>query len=91
MALVHVPEPLRTSADRPEPLRIPGSTVREVLKNLAREWPECGRAVWADKERLAAGVAVFVGTTPFRALGGLDAAVEDDDEMFLVLPLLVGG
>lgn len=90
MALVHVPEPLRRAAGKPEPLKIPGRTIREVLRNLAAEWPECGRAVWADKDRLAAGVAVFVGTTPLGALGGLDAAIEDEAELFLVLPLLVG-
>ncbi|MCX7598566.1 MAG: molybdopterin synthase sulfur carrier subunit [Armatimonadetes bacterium] len=91
MAIVHVPEPLRRAAGKPEALSIPGSTVREVLKNLAAQWPECSRALWADEERLAAGVAVFVGITPIRVLGGLNAAIEEGAEVFVLLPLLVGG
>ena len=74
-----------------ERLTVAGRTVREVLKNLVEAWPEARASLWAEGERLAAGVAVFVGETHFRALGGLDAPVGGNAELYLVLPLLVGG
>jgi len=76
--------------DGRETVIVPGDTVGEVLAALAAERPDIAGAVWADRRRLAPGLAVFLGRANIRSLRGLETRVGEDADLFLVAPLLVG-
>jgi molybdopterin converting factor small subunit len=90
MAKVHLPEPLRALAGGEGALEAAGAAVGEVLKALGRSRPQVGEALWADARRLRAGVVVYLGRANVRALAGLETAVGDEAELYVVAPLLVG-
>jgi len=86
MATVRIPGPLREAAGGAELVTASGSTLREVVDDLERQFP-------GMRERLVEDGAVHSGIT--LAIGpnqtnDLDAAVADEDEIN-VLPAISGG
>jgi MoaD family protein len=67
-----------------------GSSVREVLRELAEHSPTFGQKLWDPEERLSGLVVVLVnGRALELAPGGLDTRLQAGDELDLFPP--VGG
>ncbi len=90
MAHLFLPEPVRASAGIPPVLDVPGATVGEVLGAVAKQWPEVGEKILATPDRVALGVVVYLGEVDVRRRAGLSAQITSDDEVYVVVPLLVG-
>jgi molybdopterin converting factor small subunit len=85
-----LPATVREPAGLPPAVDLPGATVGEVLAALRDRWPEVGERVLPSSVRLGLSVSVFLGQEDCRRHGGLAASVAPEDELFVVMPLLVG-
>jgi molybdopterin synthase sulfur carrier subunit len=90
MATVLIPSALRPDAAGADRLSIPGGTVGEVLRELARLHPVLGRKVLDERGGVRRHVAVFLGDDDVRGLEGLATRCADRAEISLV-PALAGG
>ena len=71
-------------------LEAKNATVGEILGAVRKQWPEVGEEILASPDRLVVGVSVFVGEADARRRGGLSAQVAPEDEVYVVVPLMVG-
>ena len=87
MATVFIPSLMRNLTGDRETVVVPGSTVREVIKNLEAEYPGMKDRL-VDKFRLKGNITVAVDgeVTP---LGILEKVGEDSEVHFL--PAIGGG
>jgi [CysO sulfur-carrier protein]-thiocarboxylate-dependent cysteine synthase len=67
-----------------------GSTLRDLLSDLAERFPTLGRQVLEDGDELAPFVNVYVDNEDIRTLEGLDTRLHDDATVIL-LPAMAGG
>ncbi len=89
MSVVRVPPVLRPEAGGARELSATGSTVRELLQDLADRMPALGTKVY-DGTEIRPYVNVYVDGEDVRTSGGLDAPVRDDATVVL-LPAMAGG
>jgi molybdopterin converting factor small subunit len=89
VSVVRVPPVLRSEAGGRRELEASGSTVRELLEDLAVRIPELGSKVY-DGSEIRPYVNVYVDGEDVRTSGGLDAPVRDDATVVL-LPAMAGG
>jgi molybdopterin synthase sulfur carrier subunit len=89
MTLVRVPPVLREEAGGARELEASGSTVRELLDDLARRLPALGSKVYSDGE-IQSFVNVYVDGEDVRTRDGLDTPVRDSSTVIL-LPAMAGG
>ena len=90
-ATVHLASYLRAFADDKPRLEIGGvTTVRELLESLRRGHPGVASRILDERGNLRQHVNVFLGGDNIRDLHGLDTAVPDDAELW-VLPAVSGG
>jgi molybdopterin converting factor small subunit len=87
MPVVWIPSLLRDLSGGQETVRIPGSTVREVIEGLDRAYPGFKKRVCAGED-LRPGIAIVVGTE-IAALGLLQT-VSETSEIYIV-PAIAGG
>jgi len=90
VATVLIPSQLRPDAAGAARLGVPGRTVGEVLRELARMHPALGRKLLDERGGVRRHVAVFLGDEDVRALQGLDTPCAAASELALV-PALAGG
>jgi sulfur-carrier protein len=88
MKTVKIPPTLRPATNGQRQVHVAGDTVRELLDALIVRFPGLQQLV-VDGD-LAPFVNVYVEGEDFRALGGLDAAVQDGSTVIL-LPAMAGG
>jgi molybdopterin synthase sulfur carrier subunit len=89
VTLVRVPPVLRAEAGGVRELNASGSTVRELLEDLASRIPALGSRVYGDGE-LQPFVNVYVDGEDVRTQDGLETAVRDSSTVIL-LPAMAGG
>jgi sulfur-carrier protein len=89
MSIVRVPPVLRQEAGGVREVEASGSTVRELLEDLARRIPALGSRVYAEGE-LQSFVNVYVDGEDVRTRSGLETPVRDSSTVIL-LPAMAGG
>jgi cysteine synthase/molybdopterin converting factor small subunit len=87
---VRIPPTLRDAVGGARELEATGSTMRDVLSDLAERFPILGGQVLEDGDELAPFVNVYVNNEDIRTLEGLDTPVRDDSTVIL-LPAMAGG
>jgi [CysO sulfur-carrier protein]-thiocarboxylate-dependent cysteine synthase len=87
---VRIPPTLRDAVGGAREIEASGSTLRDLLADLAERFPSLGRQVLAEGSELAPFVNVYVDNEDIRTLGGLDTPVRDDATVIL-LPAMAGG
>ena len=89
MSVVRVPPVLRNEAGGAREVEASGSTVRELLEDLARRIPALGSRVYGDGE-IRSFVNVYVDGEDVRTRNGLDTPVRESSTVIL-LPAMAGG
>ena len=89
MTTVRIPPTLRPDAEGQREVAAAGGTVREVLNQVAEQFPRL-RARIFENGNIAAFVNVYVGGEDIRTQDGLDTQVGDDATVIL-LPAMAGG
>ena len=90
MTRIRIPPTLRDAVGGAREIEASGSTLRDLLADLAERFPSLGRQVFADGSELAPFVNVYVDNEDIRTLDGLDTPVRDDATVIL-LPAMAGG
>jgi molybdopterin synthase sulfur carrier subunit len=86
---VRIPPTLRTETVGEREVEARGSTLREVLDDVAARFPDLGRRI-LDHGALAPFVNVYVEGEDVRTLNGLETPVEEGATVIL-LPAMAGG
>ena len=89
MTIVRIPPTLREEAGGEREVLAEGSTVREVLDDLASRFPALGARI-LDNGGVAPFVNVYVEGEDVRTLDGLDTVVDHGSSVIL-LPAMAGG
>jgi molybdopterin synthase sulfur carrier subunit len=87
---VRIPPILRPEAGNNRVVEADGTTVREVLENLAAAYPGLRDRIFADGGELPQFLNVFIDGADVRLLDGLETAVADEATVIL-LPAVAGG
>jgi molybdopterin converting factor small subunit len=90
MALVRIPPVLRPSTNGEREVSVNGSTIGEVLGNLAEAHPATKDQIFAADGTLNRYVNVYLNDEDVRVLGGLETAVGEGDQL-VILPAMAGG
>jgi [CysO sulfur-carrier protein]-thiocarboxylate-dependent cysteine synthase len=90
MARVRIPPTLRDAVGGAREVEASGSTLRDLLSDLAERFPTLGRQVLEDGSELAPFVNVYVDNEDVRTLEGLDTPLGEDATVIL-LPAMAGG
>jgi len=90
MAIVRIPPVLRPSTNGEREVEAAGSSVAEVLGNLAEAHPATKDQIFAADGALNRYVNVYLNDEDVRVLGGLDTAVGEGDQL-VILPAMAGG
>jgi cysteine synthase/molybdopterin converting factor small subunit len=90
MARVRIPPTLRDSVGGAREVEAAGSTLRDLLSDLAERFPTLGRQVLEDGSELAPFVNVYVDNEDVRTLEGLDTPLGENATVIL-LPAMAGG
>lgn len=88
MTRVRIPPTLRAEVGGARELVAEGTTVADVLDDLAARYPALGSQLFRDGE-LGSFVNVYVGGEDVRTLDGLDTVV--DGKPVILLPAMAGG
>lgn len=88
--LVRIPTPLQKLAGDRAEVQAEGSTLREVVNNLAQQNAEFKTRLLDDSGELRRFVNVYVNEEDVRFLQKLDTPLKDGDEVSIV-PAIAGG
>jgi sulfur-carrier protein len=89
MTVVRVPPVLRTEAGGAREVQASGTTVRELLEDLAARIPALAQRVY-ENGAIQSFVNVYVDGEDVRTREGLDTLVRDSSTVIL-LPAMAGG
>ena len=89
MTTVRIPPTLRPDAEGRREVAARGSTVRDVLAEVAQRFPALEARIF-EGGNIAAFVNVYVGGEDIRTQDGLETPVPDDATVIL-LPAMAGG
>jgi molybdopterin synthase sulfur carrier subunit len=89
-ATLVLPGVLREHAGGRRTLPVQGTTVREALDRLARDWPALERRLRDERGGLRPHVLIFVDGVNLRDARGLDTPVPEGAELY-VAPAVSGG
>ena len=90
MIKVRIPPTLRSEVGGAREVEASGSTMREVLADLAERFPGLGRQVLDGDEEVAPFVNVYLDSEDVRTLDGLETEVSAGSTVIL-LPAMAGG
>jgi cysteine synthase B len=90
MARVRIPPTLRDAVGGAREVEASGSTLRDLLSDLAERFPTLGRQVLENGSELAPFVNVYVDNEDVRTLDGLDTPLGEHATVIL-LPAMAGG
>jgi len=89
VSIVRIPPTLREEAGGEREVLAEGSTVRELLDDLAARFPALGARI-LDNGGVAPFVNVYVGGEDVRTREGLETLV-DESSTVILLPAMAGG
>ena len=87
---VMIPTALRAYTNQEGEVEIDGSTVGEILTNLAGTYPELKKHLYDDKGNLRSFVNVYLNDDDIRYLEKTDTTVKEGDTLSIV-PSIAGG
>ncbi len=90
MATVRIPPVLRPSVGGEREVTAAGSTIGEILEQLATDHPETRGQLFGGDGELNRYVNVYLNDEDVRVLDGLTTAVSDTDTL-VILPAMAGG
>ena len=90
MTRVRIPPTLRDAVGGAREIDASGSTVRELLADLAERFPGLGHQVLENGNEIAPFVNVYVNNEDVRTLEGMDTPVGEGTSVIL-LPAMAGG
>ncbi len=88
--LVRVPTPLRRLTNGQGEVEVEGSTVREVIENLDRQFPGFKERLLDESGNLRRFVNLYLNDEDIRFLEGIETKVKDKDVLSIV-PAIAGG
>ena len=90
MATIRIPPVLRPSVGGEKELTAEGSSVGEILRDLAARHPQTESQLFAPDGELNRYVNVYLNDEDVRVLEGLQTNVSDGDTL-VILPAMAGG
>jgi molybdopterin synthase sulfur carrier subunit len=87
---VKIPTVLRKHTDGQAAIDASGSTIRELVEDIAGRYPEFREKVLSDDGALHRFINVYANDEDVRYLEGLDTKVSDGD-VVSILPAVAGG
>ncbi len=87
---VKIPTVLRKHTDGEPTVDANGTTIRELIEDIASRYPEFREKVVADDGQLHRFINVYANDEDVRYLEGLDTKVADGDSV-AILPAVAGG
>jgi sulfur-carrier protein len=90
MSTVKIPPVLRSSTGGEKEVAADGSSVGDVLRELAERHPATERQLFQEDGQLNRYVNVYLNDEDVRVLEGLDTAVRPEDTL-VILPAMAGG
>lgn len=87
---VRIPTPLRKLTANQEEVKIEGSTVGEVLRNLDRAHPGIGERLLDPQGGIRKFVNIYVNDEDVRFLQNTETKVKEGDELSII-PAIAGG
>ena len=90
MATIRIPPVLRSSVGGEKELSAQGSSVGEILRDLASHHPQTESQLFAPDGELNRYVNVYLNDEDVRVLEGLQTHVSDRDTL-VILPAMAGG
>lgn len=90
MATIRIPPVLRPYVGGEKQLNADGSSVGQILKSVADEYPDTQSQLFSDDGQLNRYVNVYLNDEDVRVLDGLDTSVGDSDTL-VILPAMAGG
>jgi molybdopterin synthase sulfur carrier subunit len=87
---VRIPLPLQGLTKNRDEVECEGSTVKEVLENLDRNYPGIKDRLYDEKGNLRRFVNIFVNEEDIRFLKGEDTPLKDGD-VISIIPAIAGG
>jgi molybdopterin synthase sulfur carrier subunit len=89
VTVVRIPPTLRTEVGGERQVEVDGTTIRELLENLADRYPGVAAHLWENGD-VAPFLNVYLGGEDVRTLDGLETEVADGQTVIL-LPAMAGG
>ncbi len=89
-ATIFIPTPLRPYTGDQESLELEGSTVGEVLRNLAEQYGDLKKHLFDEEGKLRNFVNIYVNDEDIRYLDREETAIQDKDTISIV-PSIAGG
>jgi sulfur-carrier protein len=90
MATIRIPPVLRSSVGGEKELTAQGSSVGDILRDLASRHPQTESQLFAPDGELNRYVNVYLNDEDVRVLEGLQTHVSDRDTL-VILPAMAGG
>jgi molybdopterin synthase sulfur carrier subunit len=90
MTTIRIPPVLRSSVGGEKELTAQGSSVGEILRELASRHPQTESQLFAPDGELNRYVNVYLNDEDVRVLEGLQTQVSDRDTL-VILPAMAGG
>jgi molybdopterin synthase sulfur carrier subunit len=90
MAVVKIPPVLRPQVSGMSEVELAGTTVGDVLKALAEQYPHASDQLFSGEGELNRYVNVYVNDEDVRVQKGLETGVGDRDTI-VILPAMAGG
>ncbi len=90
MATVRIPPVLRPAVGGEKQLSASGSSVGEILRELADRHPDTQSQLFSPDGELNRYVNVYLNDEDVRVLDGLDTGVSEADTL-VILPAMAGG
>jgi sulfur-carrier protein len=87
---VRIPTPLRKLTNNQEVVEAQGSTIREVINNLERNYPGLKERICDEQDNIRRFVNVFLNDEDIRFLNESETPVKLGDEVSIV-PAIAGG
>ena len=87
---VRIPTPLRRLTNGVSEVQVEGTTVREAVAALERQYPGMNGRICEENGEIRRFVNVYINGEDVRFLGGLEASVKELDEIPIV-PAVAGG
>ncbi|MFZ2456070.1 MAG: MoaD family protein [Candidatus Altiarchaeia archaeon] len=90
MTLIHIPTPLRKFTKGESAIDGTGGTVKELLDDLKKNYPELSGRLLDEKGEVRKFLNVYVNKDDIRFLKGLGTEIKETDGISIV-PAIAGG
>jgi molybdopterin converting factor small subunit len=85
-----IPTPLRPYAEKRDAVQLEGSTIRELLQQLAEQYPQLKKHLYNEQGTLRSFVNIYVNDDDIRYLKNEETPVSERDVVSIV-PSIAGG